>query len=261
MLKILANKKFRKILIYFSILNFLNINLVTYSQSKIDSESVNEKQDLKNERLVNPDNPTLLKGHISKIPGGTKLGIILETPIDEFSTMVDDEIRARISENIVINGGVVIPVASLVTGIVSEITPAKRLHKAGTVRVEFKGLILPDGREVPIVASVLTHSGLLKGKLTKKNALISGATLLAPVAAGLGAGLVVDGSAVGATIGAVVGAVAGISLYAFQRGNKIDIRAGDELNIELTEEAIIPGEGETLSADSDEKGFCLLKNK
>lgn len=244
MLKILPNKKIKTILLYFLILNFLNINLATYSQSNFDSES-----------------PTLLKGHISKIPGGTKLRIILETPIDEFSTMVDDEIRARISKNIVINGGVVIPAASLVTGKVSEITQAKRLHKAGTVRVEFKGLILPDGREVPIVATVLTHSGLLKGKLTKKNTLISGATLLAPAAAGFGAGLAAEGSAVGATIGAVVGVVAGLSLFAYQKGNKIDIMAGDELNIELTEEAIIPGEGETLSTDGDEKDFCLLKDK
>ena len=234
----------QKKLLLLLLLNFLTINLGTYAQSNID-----------------PDSPTLLKGHVSKIPGGTKLRIILETPVDEFTSMVDDEIRARISENIVVNSNVVIPASSVVIGTVSEITPAKRLHKAGTVRIEFKSLMLPDGREIPIVASVLTHSGLLKGKLTKKNALISTATLLAPAAAGLGAGLVVDGSAVGAAVGAAVGVLAGASLYAFQKGNKIDIMAGEELNIELTEEAIIPGEGETLSKDSNEEDFCLLKDK
>ena len=46
----------------------------------------------------------LLKGHISKVPGGTKLKIILETPIDEITSKVDDEISARTAENIEIDG-------------------------------------------------------------------------------------------------------------------------------------------------------------
>ena len=197
----------------------------------------------------------VLKGHISKVPGGTKLKIILETPIDEITSMVDDEITARTAENIEIDGKVVIPAGSTVVGKISEINLARRLHKAGTVRIEFKNLTMPDGRQVPILASVLTHSGLIKGKYTKKTALIAGATLLGPAAAGFGAGLAAQGDLVGAGIGALVGTLAGAGLFTFQKGNMVDLKSGDELSIELTEEALVP------SSDGEEvnEKFCDLK--
>lgn len=199
--------------------------------------------------------PTILKGHISKVPVGTKLKIILETPVDEITSMVDDEIVARASENIEIDGMVIIPAGSTVVGKISEINSAKRLHKAGSVRIEFKNLTMPDGREIPILASVLTHSGLIKGKYTKKAALISGATILGPAAAGFGAGLAAEGSLVGAGIGATVGTLAGLGIFAFQKGNMVDLKSGDELNIELTEDALVPSnEAEELNED-----FCEIK--
>lgn len=199
--------------------------------------------------------PTILKGHISKVPVGTKLKIILETPVDEITSMVDDEIVARASENIEIDGMIIIPAGSTVVGKISEINPAKRLHKAGSVRIEFKNLTMPDGREVPILASVLTHSGLIKGKYTKKAALISGATIIGPAAAGFGAGLAAEGSLVGAGIGATVGTLAGLGIFAFQRGNMVDLKSGDELNIELTEDALVPSN----EAEESNEDFCEIK--
>ncbi len=199
-----------------------------------------------------------MKGHISKVPGGTKLKIILETPIDEVTSMVDDEISARTAKNVEVDGKVVIPAGSTVVGKISEINLAKRLHKAGSVRIEFKNLTMPDGRQVPILASVLTHSGLIKGKYTKKTALISTATIVGPAAAGFGAGLAGEGSLVGAGIGALVGTLAGVGLFTFQRGNMVDLKSGDELSIELTEEALVPmSDGEDIG--EKEKEFCDLK--
>ena len=221
---------------------------------KVDSEVETSDE---NNNQVDTKKAPLLKGHISKVPGGTKLKIILETPIDELTSMVDDEVTARTAENIEIDGKVVIPAGSTVVGKISEINLAKRLHKAGNVRIEFKNLTMPDGRQVPILASVLTHSGLIKGKYTKKTALIAGATLLGPAAAGFGAGLAAEGSLVGAGIGALVGTLAGVGLFTFQRGNMVDLKSGDELSIELTEEALVPTGGEEIG--EAEKGFCNLK--
>ena len=224
----------------------LSLSYIAQSNEAQDGvESINQVDENKKEEnpelnFINPKNPTILKGYVSKIPSGTKLKIILETPIDEVTSKLNDEVTARTSEDIVIDGNVVVPASSTVVGEISEINPAKRMHKAGTVRIEFKNLTVPDGRQVPIVASVLTRSGLVKGKFTKKTALISGATIVAPVAAGIGVGLAAEGSAVGAAIGAALGAVAGIVLFAFQRGNMVDLKAGDEMDIELVEEALLP---------------------
>ncbi len=181
-----------------------------------------------------------MKGYVSKIPSGTKINIIVETPIDEETSKVDDEITAKTSEDVVIDGNIVVPAGSTVVGTISDINLAKRLHKSGSVRIEFKNLTLSDNRQIPIVASILTRSGLIKGKYTKKTALISGATVIGPAAAGFGAGLAAEGSPVGGVIGAALGLAAGIALFAFQRGNMVDIKAGEELEIELVEEALLP---------------------
>ena len=209
----------------------------------------------------------LLKGYVSKVPGGTKLKIILETPIDEVTSMVDDEVIAKISEDVVIDKNVIFPIGTTVYGTITEINSARRLHMAGSVRIEFKSLSTPDGKEVPIVASALSSSGLVKGKLTKKNALISSATVIGPAAAGLGAGLAAEGSAVGAAVGAAAGLVAGLGLFAFQRGNMVDIKSGEEMTIELVEEAIVKNEpserSDSLdldkSADIDEKKEIMME--
>ncbi len=225
---------------------------VNDSESEPAKESEEEKKD-------NTSKIPLLKGSVSKVPGGTKLKIILETPVDEITSMIDDEITARTSENIEIDGKVIIPAGSTVIGKISEINLAKRLHKAGSVRIEFKNLTMPDGRQVPIIASVLTHSGLIKGKYTKKSALISSATILGPAAAGFGAGFAAQGDLVGAGVGALIGTLAGVGLFTFQKGNMVDLKSGDELSIELTEEALIPTEDITGESEDTEKSFCNLE--
>ena len=229
---------------------------VDQEEKSFDVTSEDGSEELNNEKEFNLDlqEPTLLKGYVSKIPVGTKISIILETPADELTSMIGDEVVARTSEDIVVDGKVVIPAGSTVIGNISEINYAKRLHRSGNLRIEFKNLALSDGRQAPIVASILSRSGLIKGKYTKKRALIAGATIVGPAAAGFGAGLAAEGSAVGATVGAVIGALGGIGLFLFQRGNMVDIRAGDEMEIELTEETLLPMVDESDITKSDTEG-------
>lgn len=264
----------RKSIILFIVVQFLfNYYLPAFSQDSSDNEAdiveeedqlnekvesentkeageVNEVNDLKEnkkeiEKTKEKGDKKVLKGHVSKVPGGTKLKIIVESPIFEETSKVDDEFTAKIAEDVVVDKNVIVPIGSTVTGKITEINLAKRLHKAGSVRIEFNNLTTPDGRQIPIVASVLTRSGLLKGRYSPKRSAIAGATIITPVVAGLGAGLAAEGSAVGAGIGALLGAIAGIGLFAFQKGNKVDIKAGDELKIELTEDVLVPQEATT----------------
>ena len=228
-------------IVFFVLLFFLFVKVI-FCLPVLTQESVidNEEAPVGQDSLDIGDEPSVLKGYVSKIPIGTKLNVILETPIDEETSKVDDEITAKTSEDVAIDGNIVVPADSTVVGEISEINPAKRFHRAGNVRIEFKSLTLTDGRQVPIVASVLTRSGLIKGKYTKKTALISGATIVTPAAAGFGAGIAAEGSPLGGAIGAALGLLAGVALFAFQRGNMVDIKAGNEFEIELIEEALLP---------------------
>lgn len=182
----------------------------------------------------------LLKGYVSKVPEGTKLNILVETPIDEKLSMTGDKFLAKTVEDIIIDKNVVVPEGSIVTGIISEITPAKRLHKSGKVKIEFNNIATGDGREIPIVASVLSRGGIIKGRYDTKRKLIAIGTLAGPVVAGFGAGLAAEGSPLGGIVGAGLGTVSGIGLFLYQRGNMIDIKTGDELKIKLTEDVFVP---------------------
>lgn len=225
------------------LLIFNNYSFVTFAQEKEDAkggQEVEGEEIIEEENVSSIDENEVLKGYVSKIPSGTKIKVIVETPLDEGTINVDDEFIARTSEDIIVDGEVVIPVGSSVNGVVSEVNLARRLHRSGSIRIEFKNIKKPDGIEAPIVASVLTHSGLLKGKLTPKNALISTATVAAPALAGGGAGIAAEGSGLGLVVGAALGLLGGLALFAYQRGNMVNIKAGDELKIELTEEALVP---------------------
>lgn len=181
----------------------------------------------------------VLKGHVSKIPTGTKFKIIIETPISEESSAINDEIQAKVLKDIYVKNQFAVPAGSIVTGTISDIVPSKKFHKAGRAKIEFKDIKTPDGLHIPISAITL-HKGIVKGKYTKKTSLISAGSILGPIAAGAGAGILVDSSPIGIGLGAAAGAVVGIGLFLFEKGNKLSIKAGDKLNIELIEDAIIP---------------------
>lgn len=235
MLRKIRQACFKIFVLVLSLLLILNNNsFIVLAQEK---EGSKEEEMIEQEGVIEEE---VLKGYVSKIPSGTKIKVIVETPLDEETINVDDEFVAKTSEDIIVDGEVVVPVGSSVVGVVSEVNLAKRLHRAGSIRIEFKSIKKPDGIEAPIVASVLTHSGLLKGKLTPKKALLNTATVAAPAAAGAGAGIAAEGSGLGLVVGAALGLLGGLALFAYQRGNKVDIKAGDELKIELTEEALVP---------------------
>lgn len=201
----------------------------------------------------------ILKGHVSKIPTGTKFKIIVETPISEESSVINDEIQAKVLKDIYVKNQFAVPAGSIVTGVISDIVPSKKLHKAGRAKIEFKDIKTPDGLHIPISAITL-HKGVVKGKYTKKTGLISAGSILGPIAAGAGAGVLVDSSPIGIGLGAAAGAVVGLGLFLFEKGNKLSIKAGDKLSVELIEDAIIPEddgrhehEKESIKAIDEEK--------
>ncbi len=185
---------------------------------------------------------TVLKGYVSKIPVGTKLKITIETPINEDTTALNEEIKATVLKNIILEKQIIIPSGSEVIGEITEIVPSKRFHRAGRAKIEFKSIMTSDGLNIPINATVLTHKGVIKGKYTRKTGLISGASVLAPIAAGAGIGALIDSSPVGIGLGAAGGAILGFGIFFYQKGNKLDISAGRNLDIELTEDAFLPKE-------------------
>lgn len=205
-------------------------------------------------------NTEVLKGYINKVPSGTKLEVIVETPIQEGVSQVGDGFSAKIPLDIEVNNNVVLPAGSIVTGRILKLIPAKRLHRSGKAKIEFESITTPDGREIPIVASVLSRGGVIKGKYNGKRALISTATLAGPAIAGFGAGLAAEGSPLGGVLGAGIGTVAGIGAFFYQRGNMVEVKSGDELKIELVEDAFVPNKLALEEVDLENEGDIASRN-
>lgn len=188
-----------------------------------------------------------LTGYIRVVPVGTKIPIIMDSPVDSDTSQEGDEFTARTSEDLSIDGSTVLPAGSIIKGRIAKINPPKTMGRSGSVSLKFDTVTTPDDRQIPIVANLVAHGGVVHARRGLKDIAIDGATMTLPTAAGLGIGLLAGGTGqgrvspgVGAGIGAGVGAAVGVAILMIKKGKRVDVRPGDELKIELGEDLRMP---------------------
>lgn len=188
-----------------------------------------------------------LTGYIRVVPVGTKIPIIMDSAVDSDTSQEGDEFTARTSEDLSIDGSTVLPAGSIIKGRIAKINPPKTMGRSGSVSLKFDTVTTPDDRQIPIVANLVAHGGVVHARRGMKDIAIDGATLTLPTAAGLGIGLLAGGTGqgrvspgVGAGIGAGVGCAVGVAILMIKKGKRVDVRPGDELKIELGEDLRMP---------------------
>jgi hypothetical protein len=88
------------------------------------------------------------------IPAGTRCNILLLDGVSASKSRVGDEVAARLIEPLFLNSKVALPVGTMFRGKVSQKTPPRRLSRAGSLRLVFTELTVPQGIPVPITASL-----------------------------------------------------------------------------------------------------------
>ncbi len=162
-------------------------------------------------------------------PAGTRLDIEFLDPISSATSQPGDSFRARVVNDVVDSGEVVIPRGSVVHGTVTEAVPLKKkIGGRAKLAVEFTQLELPDGQTSRVEAA---FAELGKSETKKDAATIGGA---AAGGALLGRMLKRDDEAKGTLIGAIVGAAAGTAIAAKTEGEEVAISAGTVVTIELS---------------------------
>lgn len=190
----------------------------------------------------------VLQGYIRVVPSGTKLPIIMDTTVDSDTSQEGDEFSARSAEDLAIDGAVVVPAGSIIKGRIAQINPPRHLNRSGSVALKFDTVTTPDNRQIPIVANLVARGGVVHARRGLKDIAIDCGVVTLPVAAGLGIGLIAGnsgsnnsvGAGGGALIGAGIGAAVGLAILLSKKGKKVDVRAGDELKIELAEDLRMP---------------------
>jgi len=188
----------------------------------------------------------VLQGYARVVPKDTKIPIIMDTAVDSDTSQEGDEFSARTSEDLTIDGQTLVPAGSIIKGRIASLNNPKHMMRGGSVALKFDTITTPDNRQIPLVANLVAHGGVVHARRGMKDIAIDTAEFTLPAALGLGIGLIAGsksssvGTGGGAVIGAGIGAAVGLAILLAKKGKKVDVRPGDELKIELAEDLRMP---------------------
>lgn len=183
---------------------------------------------------------TLARAGTLTLPAGSPLHVILETTLTTKTNKVGDPFRARLMLPVFADGRRILPVGTVVEGTIVSLKKPGRIKGKAQMQLRPDKLILPDGRDIGLSASLEGARGGDGTALDPKEGTIkaggkggmSGRRVGAGAAAGAGVGAAVGGGK-GAGIGAAaVGAVA-LFHHLFKRGRQARLPVGTELVLEV----------------------------
>ncbi len=171
------------------------------------------------------------------VPVGTHLPLILHNAISTRSAQPGDPVYFETTDPIIIDGHVVIPAGSYVSGHVTESKRAGRVKGRAELAVSLTTMILPNAYEVNL-AAVPSNAGTGGGESTNNEGTVvgdsdkasdAGTVIHSTVAGGaIGAGIGAAAGHVGegAGIGLGVGAAAGLAAVLLSRGPDAEMPRG-----------------------------------
>jgi hypothetical protein len=187
------------------------------------------------------------------VPSGTHIPLVLHNAISTRSARPGDPVYFETLYPVMIDGKVVIPAGSYVSGEVTESKRPGRVKGRGELAIKMTNMILPNAYQVNLNATP-TGAGTGGGETTNSEGVIVGdsdkkddaATIAKTTAAGAGIGGITARSPAGAGIGAAAGAAVGLAAVLLTRGPDAELPRGS------TVEAVI---NRSLYLDADKITF------
>ncbi len=160
---------------------------------------------------------------VTEVPGELGEGTLLRARIEQDLSTVTSEpgtpFTAALTEPVMKDGRVVLPVGAVVHGRVTMVHSGRRISGAALLHLEAKTVDLPDGTHYPIHALLIDTDQTNASKVDREGSLVRRdhpKETLAAVGLGTGAGAVAGGmigGGVGAAVGAGIGAGAGTVVW------------------------------------------------
>jgi hypothetical protein len=178
------------------------------------------------------------------VPEGTVIHVRMTRTLSSKTARVGDKFTATVTIPVYVSGTPVIPAGALIEGRLTQVTPAKRMSKPGTMAVEFDALVLPDGTRVkmagdltsddPDIQRRIDEEGQVSGKNSKRpGVFVGGGGAIGAVIGG------VVGGGKGAVIGGVAGAGAGVAGVLLSKGEEAEVPAGVPFGVQLRQPLLI----------------------
>lgn len=167
------------------------------------------------------------------VPSGTHIPLVLHNAISTRSARPGDPVYFETLYPVMIDGKVVIPAGSYVSGEVTESKRPGRVKGRGELAIKMTNMILPNAYQVNLNASP-SGAGTGGGETTNSEGVIIGdsdkkddaATIAKTTAAGAGIGGITARSPAGVGIGAAAGAAVGLAAVLLTRGPDAELPRG-----------------------------------
>jgi hypothetical protein len=183
--------------------------------------------------------PAKAPAHI-EVPTGTHIPLVLHNAISTRSARPGDPVYFETLFPVMIDGRVVIPAGSYVSGEITESKRPGRIKGRGELMVKLTTMILPNAYMVDLNASPGGSPGTGGGETVDKEGKITGdsdkgsdvGTIAKTTGAGAGIGAITAGGK-GAGIGAGIGAAAGLMGVLLSRGPEAEMPRGSTIDAVL----------------------------
>lgn len=189
-----------------------------------------------------PNDPSLRAASAAKIelPTGTHIPLVLHNAISTRSAQPGDPVYFETSFPVMLNGKVIVPAGSWVSGEVTEAKRPGRVKGRAELMVRLNTLILPNAYMVSLAASpgnagtggneTMDREGKVIGDSNKAS---DAGTVMKTTAAGAGIGGLATRTGKGVGIGAGIGAAAGLATVLLTRGPEAELPRGTTLDAVL----------------------------
>jgi len=155
---------------------------------------------------------------------GTALSLELVTPVSTETAKVEDAVRARVKQPVVVDGATVIPAGAVLHGTVTDVDRGGRVKGKSHLALRFTEMEFEGARDRLRTAEVSFEGAAdTKGDVTK-------------IGGGAGIGAIVGGivgGASGAAKGAAIGGAAGTGAVLATRGKDVELASGADINTTL----------------------------
>ncbi len=195
------------------------------------------------------------------VPGGTHIPLVLHNALSTRSARPGDPVYFETLFPVLIDGRVVIPAGSYMSGEVTESKRAGRVKGRAELGIKLTTMILPNAYMVDLNATpssagtgggeTVNDEGKVRGDTDKAS---DAGTIIKSTAAGAGIGGIAGGGR-GAGIGAGIGAAAGLGAVLLSRGPDAELPRGSTVEVVIDRAIVLdadkvqftsPGQASTL---------------
>jgi hypothetical protein len=206
---------------------------------------------------INSSKPAMVE-----VPGGTHIPLVIHNAISTRSARPGDPVYFETLFPVMVDGKVVIPAGSYMSGEVTEAKRAGRVKGRAELGIKLTTMILPNAYMVNLNA-MPSSAGTGGGETVDQEGKVNGdtdkasdaGTVLKTTAAGAGIGGVAAQSGRGAAIGAGIGAAVGLGAVLLSRGPDAELPRGSTVEVVIDRSILLeadkvqfsgPGQASTL---------------